>query len=197
MKNTFKLMGLALLAGTLMFTACKDEPEVEPAAPAQTFSVNFNGQMCPMGEVQASTDEAFDYFMVAGATDTIAMNNLTIMSAFKDLEDAKGKWTKDDVDIMYCSSIERATIDSVLGIFGEYMTETVSEFTHESFDATKLTLTTSATATLASYWEYLQGAEPEDCTRANITVSASNIPLAIDEEVDAKANIAKKVALKK
>lgn len=196
MKNTFKLMGLALLAGTLMFTACKKDNEETPA-PAQTFSVNFNGQMCPMSYVVASTDDAFDYFMVLGATDTIAMNNLTIMSAFKDLEDAKAKWTKDDVDIMYCSSIERATIDPELGLFGEYMTESVSKFTHESFDATKLTLTTSATATLASFWEYNQGTAMEECTRANITISASNIPMAIDEEADAKANIAKKVALKK
>ena len=196
MKNTFKLMGLALLAGTLMFTACKKDEET-PAAPAQTFSVNFNGQMCPMGYVEAATDEAFDYFMVAGATDTVVMNNLTIMSAFKDLEDAKAKWTTDDVDIMYCSTIERAIIDPEYGIMGEYMTEKVSEFTHETFDATKLTLTTSATATLASYWEYTQGTDPDDCSRANITVSASNIPMAIEEDEAVKANISKKVALKK
>lgn len=196
MKNTFKLMGLALLAGTLMFTACKKDEE-EPVKPAQTFSVNFDGKMCPMGFVEAATDKDFDFFLVAGATDTVEMSNLTIMSAFKDLENAKAKWTTDDVDIMYSSTIERAIIDPEFGIIGEYMTESVSEFTHEAFDATKLTLTTSATATLASYWEYLHDVPEEECTRANITVSANNIPMAIEEDEAVKANISKKVALKK
>lgn len=51
MKNIFKLMGVALLAGAMLFTACKEEEE-EEATPAIT--VSFDG-------AEWTSDAVMDY----------------------------------------------------------------------------------------------------------------------------------------
>ena len=45
MKNMFKLMGVALLAGAMLFTACKKDKEDSGTTPVSTatVTVNFNG----------------------------------------------------------------------------------------------------------------------------------------------------------
>lgn len=57
MKNMFKMMGVALLAGAMLFTACKkDKEDTTPNTPAvvPAVSVNFNG-------TEWTSDVAMDY----------------------------------------------------------------------------------------------------------------------------------------
>lgn len=44
MKNMFKMMGVALLAGAMLFTACKKEEKTETAATTYAVTVNYGGQ---------------------------------------------------------------------------------------------------------------------------------------------------------
>lgn len=65
MKNMFKMMGVALLAGAMLFTACKkDKEETTPSTPATVpaVSVNFNGAAW-------TSDVAMDYNTVSNYYD--------------------------------------------------------------------------------------------------------------------------------
>lgn len=55
MKNMFKMMGVALLAGAMLFTACKkDKEDTTPNTPTPAISVTFAGDSW-------SCDEVMDY----------------------------------------------------------------------------------------------------------------------------------------
>lgn len=73
MKNIFKFMGLALVAGSLLFTACKkDEPETNdtttPATPQENvYKITFDGNVVSgLNYVDAITNGQIYMFQAAG-----------------------------------------------------------------------------------------------------------------------------------
>lgn len=54
MKNMFKMMGVALLAGAMLFTACKKDEETTTTTPTPAISVTFD-------ETTWTSDVAMDY----------------------------------------------------------------------------------------------------------------------------------------
>ncbi len=83
MKNIFKFMGLALVAGSLLFTACKkDEPETNdttPATPASSFKVTFG---------EASWEAAGTIFTYTTQQGSTLDQNYLILYGFKNANDA-------------------------------------------------------------------------------------------------------------
>ncbi len=65
MKNIFKFMGLALVAGSLLFTACKkdenDTTDTTPAEPQTTANVTFKGQTWEVGATNTNTQYVEQY----------------------------------------------------------------------------------------------------------------------------------------
>lgn len=82
MKNTFKFLALAFVAGALMLTACKKDNE-DPT-PGTTVAVNFDGAQLPNGYTNAmsvatdSKSASFDFYMISAKDGKISGQNITL-----------------------------------------------------------------------------------------------------------------------
>lgn len=184
MKNTFKLMGLALLAGTLMFTACKkddkDDSETKPVDPQPTVAANFDGQQLPIAYSYAVISEESNMFELAASQDSNAQFNIIDMAASIEgtLENKKkDEWVLDGLE--YTSDRQYMTTDEDSLEWGEWVMigNGPEEFVYDSFDPTTLKLTTSATAKMYNFYTYYH--DQDDGVRKVLTVNAANIPLEV------------------
>lgn len=59
MKNMFKMMGVALLAGAMLFTACNKDEKTETTTPTPAIAVTFDG-------TSWTSEEVMDYSELSG-----------------------------------------------------------------------------------------------------------------------------------
>lgn len=193
MKNTVKILGLALIAGTLMFTACKKD-STETAG--TTVAVSFDGSQLPNGYTRAmavTTDEkgtSYDFMMLTAKDAkingqyldiTLPYTEMQMDNANRDFDDVwkmkhGDKWGIDALDL--CKDREGYEIEDVT--YGEWTIDgSLVSYDVNEFDATTMNMSYSTVAPMASMTEYMEDTTYTitlgECTHKNITVNVSNL----------------------
>lgn len=190
MKNTFKVLGLALLAGAMMFTACKKDEENN--APAATVSVNFNGQLQSINSYEAYTDDKTEWFEIiaANVVDSVTVNNLSSLDASTDNLYKGNDW--EVWEMTFTSTPSKIVYDPEEGeTYPEWMNAEDETITVSAFDATAMTVSTTASATMGSMYEFFTH---DDLVYAPMTISANNMSMVNNNNIkkaQARKNIFK------
>lgn len=207
MKNTFRFLALAFVAGALMLTACKKDND-DPT-PGTTVAVNFDGAQLPNGYTNAmsvATDSKsveYDFYMMTAKNGkingqeielTLPYTEMQFDNANRDFDDIwkmkhGDKWGIDALDL--CKDQEGYTIEGK--DYGEWTIDgDLIAYDVTEFDATTMNISYSTTASMASMKEYMEDETESirlsECTHKNITVNVSNLNFPV---------LAKKAALTK
>lgn len=174
MKNTLKIMGLALLAGSLMLSACKKNEEEEVA----TVVVTFDGEQQGIGWHSCASNEK-DFLMEAAKE--LNGNDVVLPYVYHQFDNygganAKGnKWANDDLEFY---QNEVVVWDSVE--YGDWIEEETKSFDVDEFDANTLMLTYTNNSTMASMKDLVDGIDMDSCRRADISIKVDNVKFTLD-----------------
>lgn len=194
MKNTFKFLALAFVAGALMLTACKKDND-DPT-PGTTVAVNFDGSQLENGYTQAMavvTDNKaveYDFYMMTAKNGKINGQEIELTLPYTEMQFDNAnrdydlvwkmkhgdKWGIDALDL--CKNQKGYTIEGVdygeWTIDGDLVAYEVSEF-----DATTMNMSYKTTAQMAWMKEYMEDPTETitlgECTHKNITVNVNNL----------------------
>lgn len=177
MKNTFKVLGLTILAGSMMFAACNKDKE-EENTPQATIGVTFNNQLVSINSYAAYTSESSDWFDIIADNETDnVITNLSTLSASTEELDSKSGWNV--WSMTYTSTGDKAYTDEEGDTYAEWMNAEDETITVDAFDATQLLLSTTASATMGNTEAAM---ERYELITAPMSISAQNISMAIDPE---------------
>lgn len=176
MKNTLKIMGLALLAGSLMLAACEKENEEEPT-PSATVAVNFDGNQQAIGWFNCASNEADFLLEAAQSLDGEDVNLPYLYHQFDNYGGAKGKaeWTNDDLEFYENEAVEYDGDE-----YGDWIEEETKDFTVSDFDANSLQMSYNNTSVMASMKDLVDGIDMDSCRRADITIKVSDVKFVLD-----------------
>lgn len=185
MKNVFKIFGLALLASTLIFTACKKDDEEEtntnndqPAPAAETLKLVFDGTTTTTFGYQVGFWSPKNDTVMFRARAAVAWNDETITMPYVDCV-----LSNDEVDGWKVRYIEYANVASEVNALTEYFeTFTGNWFNYtllngssiSEFDATNVTLTYTLLCQMYSAYEYyIEDKESDQVTKKELDIYAT------------------------
>lgn len=184
MKNMFKMMGVALLAGAMLFTACKKDkedttPAATPAAIADGATVNFGGTS-----------------WTSNVASAITQNNMLQITAYKEQGRFPGIQVKttaeegsisgstaenpDDYGLTFSPENTFVNYFAVEAVesYGDWEPLTYN-IKVTKFDATNFKLTAEVSATMFDYKSYYNDevASIQDAAKKSLTATFGNITL--------------------
>lgn len=185
MKNVFKIFGLALLASTLIFTACKKDDEEEtntnndqPAPAAETLKLVFDGTTTTTFGYQVGFWSPKNDTVMFRARAAVAWNDETITMPYVDCV-----LSNDEVDGWKVRYIEYANVASEVNALTEYFeTFTGNWFNYtllngssiSEFDATNVTLTYTLLCQMYSAYEYyIEDKDDDQVTKKELDIYAT------------------------
>lgn len=185
MKNVFKIFGLALLASTLIFTACKKDDEEEsntnndqPAPAAETLKLVFDGTTTTTFGYQVGFWSPKNDTVMFRARAAVAWNDETITMPYVDCV-----LSNDEVDGWKVRYIEYANVASEVNALTEYFeTFTGNWFNYtllngssiSEFDATNVTLTYTLLCQMYNAYEYyIEDKDADQVTKKELDIYAT------------------------
>ena len=146
MKNIFKLMGVALMACSLMVACGKDEPEPTPEEQiADGMNVTFGEDSWAAGDLQCGYYESYGAILFAGSKveNSMPMFNsivyATTTGTYTATAGADG-FLPDDADIYVCEYYQRTGLTDGTNNYGDWWAAEVT-LNIKAVDLTALTVT--------------------------------------------------------
>lgn len=167
MKNIFKFMGLALVAGSLLFTACKkdenDTTDTTPAnpTPANTYTLTWDGQAQELAFAQGLT-------------------NGTSLWAFQAARAAEGNSVSFPYFVVYMSGADAASMEIYPDYteayietyysdgqsnYGDWQYDSTEDLDVTALDATNRTMSAKIAVSMYSLTDYMDSTIAEGAER--------------------------------
>lgn len=171
MKNTLKIMGLALIAGSMMLAGCKKDKE--------PLTVTFSGEEQNLGWHNCASNEVDFLLEAANAlTDSDAVVLPYLYHQFDNNGGAKGdkyNWVNDDLEFAELGYVMYEDYE-----WSDWVEEETTDFTVDEFDANTLTLSYTNTSVMASMKDLADGNEPENCRHRDLIIEVNDMKFVLD-----------------